>query len=293
MLTAAVALRCWALPLYEAAAQQGGNLWRLLAFWEPKHMAQQSWTLAYMTVFNGIAAMPLAIARTLRLPDWPAGSPAMSTIAVGQLFVLAAGLIAARRRRDDVLTVLTAAVLVQIGAAVLAVRAIRGEVHDYLVIWTSVLGFLALAATAAWLVPILQRAVRGPLAAGAVIIGSLLLIVAAISGPVPRGPVFRASDPVAERFAREVEAYLRANHSQHPIVRIVSSDTWPTAAGVVLHLRKRGIPVTVDDDWLFMMGRPLAPRGNEDLMLSFASKQEARTGVTLIATAGGVYVYGH
>jgi hypothetical protein len=292
VLTAAVALLCWTLPLYEAATEQGGNLWRLLAFWEPKHMAQQSWTLACTSVFNGMAAMPLAIARALRLPDWPSGTPAVSMIAAGQLIALAAGFVAARRRRDDALTLLTAVVLAQIGAAVLAVRAIRGEVHDYLVIWTSVLGFLALAAIAASLVPLLQRAVRGPLATAAVIAASLLLIAAAIAEPVPRGPVFRASDPVAERLAREVEAYVRASHSQHPLVRIASRDTWPTAAGVVVHLWKRGIPVAVENDWLFMMGRPLAPRGREDLMFAFADREDARTGLELIAAAGGVYVYG-
>ena len=78
-------------------------------------------------------------------------------LAAAQLIAVAAVLVSASRRRDRGLAVLAAFVLVQWSVAILAVRAVRGNIEFFLVAWASLIGFLSFAVIAAWLIPVLRR----------------------------------------------------------------------------------------------------------------------------------------
>jgi hypothetical protein len=143
---------------------------------------------------------------------------------------------AASRRRDVGLTTLATVTLVQIAVAILAVRAIRGDIYVHLVIWISLLGVMSSVTLAAWLVTAMERSL-GPRPARAIVgLGSIVLLGLAVGEPVPRGPVFRQPDLATEQLARRVETYLRSAQVDHPTIRIASHESWPAAVAVVLYL---------------------------------------------------------
>jgi hypothetical protein len=295
-LTLAVLVVCWALPLSEAALNDGGNLWQLMAFWEPKHFGQHRWTVAVATVLEGMASLPLGLARTAHLPVSVVPDSVFISIGLGQILLLWMVLRGARRGRDDVARVFATIALIQIGVAVIAVRAVRGEIYDYLVIWTSVLGLTGLVAMAAHLFKATESNRGRPVLQVTVVIGSVILIGSALAEPVPRGPVFRSPDVSTERLAQAVEAYIRSSHVRAPMIGIASRETWPTAVAVILDLDKHDNPVAVAPEWLFMVGRSLAPRGTEDALITFGDEsfhQQAqnRPELKLIATEQPIYVY--
>jgi hypothetical protein len=295
-LTFAVLVVCWALPLSEAAFNHGGNIWQLLAFWEPKHFGQHRWAIAIATVLRGMGYLPLALARTAHVPVSVVPDFALMSVGIAQTLLLIWILRVSRRQRDEVAIVFATTVLIQIAVAVIAVRAIRGEIYDYLVIWTSALGLTASAAMAAHLIKAVESNRDRPIGRVTVLIASAILIGSAVAEPVPRGPVFRSADVSTERLAFAVNTYLLANHVRAPLISIASHDTWPTAVAVTLYLDKRDYPVTVAPEWLFMVGRSLTPRGNEDVMLvfgdeSFYPQSQNHHELKLVANEGRVYVY--
>jgi hypothetical protein len=205
--------------------------------------------------------------------------------------------VAASWRRDAGLAILATVTLVQIAVAMLAVRAIRGDIYGHLVIWVSLLGFISSVTLAAWLVTAMERSLGSRPARAIVGLGSIMLLGLAVVGePVPRGPVFRQPDLATEQLARSVETYLRSAQVDHPTIRIASHDSWPAAVAVVLYLYKRDIPVSVERDWLFMVGTPFAESPGEHPRLLFGNAtfdEGARTrrDLTSVAASGDVHVY--
>jgi len=89
---------------------------------------------------------------------------------------------------------------------------------------------------------------------------------------------------------------VREHQLSVPVVRIGSQNTWPTAMAVVLHLYKQSIPVSVEPDWVFIAGAPLAagPGTHAELVFgdrTYSERVAADRDLPLIATAGAVYVY--
>jgi len=186
--------------------------------------------------------------------------------------------------------------VVEIVAAIVAVRAIRAEIEFYLVAWTSLIGFMVSVILVAWFLPAVQR--RLPARHWRVMwgIAALMLLGLALSEPVPRGPVFREPDLAAEELARSIERYVRSEGIERPMIRIASHASWPTVAAVVLHLHKGAIPIVVESDWLFMMGKRFAsPGGDHPSLLfgdeAFDERARSRRDVAFVSAAGGVYVY--
>jgi len=294
-LTVGILALCWALPLYEAVTARPGNLQLLARFFVPKHWVEHSWREAIAIVVDQMAVMPLALARTVRVTvqsRWPV----VFGLASAQVVVLVAALATAVRRRDRGLAVLAIIGIVQIAAAILAVRGIRGDIESYLVAWASLLGFMSCVVVAAWLVGILRRRLGGVSAAWTVGVAAAALLALAISLPVARSPVIRAPDLVAERLARDVETYLRSLPASPPVIRIASRGTWPTAVAVVLHLTKVGIPIFVEREWISVVGQAFALRGGEHPNLffgdhSFGVQARNQSDLTFVAAAGDVYVY--
>ena len=288
--TAGVLIVCWMLPLYESATNRPGNLRQLVAFFTMPHAPEHSWKVVFTTVVEQLGVMPVAFARTLHIPV-ATSVPAVSGLAVlVEVAVLMGALAAAAVQHDATLGVFAAMTLVEIVAAVASVREIRGEVLSYLVLWVAVPGFMTAATTAAWLT---RGAERGR---GLAVVAAGALIALTFVRPEPFAPVMRDPDPAAEQLARDVARYIMAEHVDHPIVRIGSSDAWPTAAAVILHLRKQRIMIHVEPAWLFMFGQPFVPDGSPHPVLivgdrSFDEEARRQPQLTRVAEAGGVSVY--
>jgi hypothetical protein len=286
----------WALPVYQAVSVHPGNIQQLIAFFAPRHLSEHPWGVAVGTIFQQMAVMPVAMARTIHLAvSEPAWQAALG-IAVAQLVMVAAALEFAAQRTDRLLGVLATMVFFQCAVAILAVRAIRGDIEFYLVAWASLLGFLSFVVLAAWLIPILRERLGIASARAIVVFGSVALLALAVSEPVTRGPVFRHPDPDAERLARTVETYLRAGSVNLPTIRVASDGTWPAAVAVVLYLDKRRVPVSVETRWLSVVGqRFAAPLGSHPELLfgdrTFDERARTRTDLTLVASAGDAYIY--
>jgi hypothetical protein len=175
-------------------------------------------------------------------------------------------------------------------AAIAAVRAIRGDILPYLVLWIAVPGFMSLVTAVAWLVP--ERRVSRLIAIGL----AVLTIGLTMTVPVPRAPVFRDRDVVTEQLAADIDRALLTARVTSPVVRIASSDVWPLAAGVVLHLYKQGMSLSAEPLWASVFGTSVAVESGEHAGIvigdrAFAETATARPDLTRIAQSGDVSAY--
>jgi hypothetical protein len=260
IITAAGLAVCWALPLYEAATARPGNIQWLIEFFAPDNLAKQSWAVAWTALREQAVVMPLAIVRAVGA-GINASVGLQAFLFFAQCALLVVVIATSIRNRDRILAALAIIPLAQWSTAIVAVRAIRQPMAFYLVAWISVISLVAWIVICAWMVRMLER--RYP--KGALLIGVLpaaVLMVAALGRAGERPPVFREPDAVAEALARDVETVLQGSLVGPPLVRIEWREGWSTAVAVVLSLTKRGVPVYVEDDWLYVTGsRFAAPPG--------------------------------
>ncbi len=291
-LAVGVSALLWVLPLYEDLTRHPGNLGQLRTFFLATHRSEHSWRVAVDTVAGQLAIFPLAVARALGRSATVAGPGLRLGLAAGELTGLGAALGVALRRRDQVAALLSAMALGTIVVAAFSVRAIRGEIEDYLVAWISVLGFLACAAIAT----LFLRPAGPPRRASLVVlaVGVPLLLMAVRFGSDT--PMVREREPPIEAAAAAVTGFVRDARLDHPRLEIASHDKWPEAAAFVLALYKQRLGVTVTDDWLFMFGDQLrtAPGPHPALIVADetdAVPLRARPDCRLVAAAPGLFVF--
>jgi hypothetical protein len=283
--------------LYEIAVDPPGNLITLVRFFTGGTPSSHSWDAALATVAGQMAVMPWALLQALaQRPLAAPGVPLAAGIALIELGGLAALLAVSRRRGDSLVGRLAIVGLLQGAVAVLAVRAIRGDILSYLVAWVSLTGLLFFVAAAAWLLPTLQDAVGVPRAHATIVASAAMLTGLAVLGPVPRSAVIRSPDAQVEELAHGVERYLRRGDLEPPTIRIVSRDVWPTAIAVVLHLHKQNVLVYVQPEWLTVVGRAFSePPGPHPLLLfgdrAFADEVRSRNDLSPVANTDGVSVF--
>jgi hypothetical protein len=73
---------------------------------------------------------------------------------------------------------------------------------------------------------------------------------------------------------------------------LIQQDAWGDAAGVILQLYKRQLPIVVDPDWISMFGQPLAPGGGPadafmDKMVFLPRNADLAPGDTLVGCTPG------
>lgn len=264
VLTWAVLLICWALPLYEGITAHPSNITRLLKFFTRANPDTHPWPGVLALVRDQLALLPAAFVRLLRGPA--IGGGLSTAIALVLIAAAVVALFYGWRRGNRPLHILSIVALAEMCAAVLGVRSIRGEIHDYLVYWLAAPGFLALAVTLAWV---------SPIASGwqsvTVSIAAAIVIVIATIAPIGRWSVYGEKDPAAEQVARETEHFLAAGKVREPVVRVASADAWPTTAALIVYLQKHGIPVRVEPAWTFMFGSNLEDRGGDHARLFIGS----------------------
>jgi len=287
IVSALVLALLWMPPVVENVAHDPGNLTLLERFFTAPHAPEHPWRTVIDTVAVQLTVAPLALVRVFA-PSVHASGAVARGVGAGLAVGVSGAVVAGVTQRDRVLLALSSLALGEMGAACFAVRAVRGEVHPYLVEWISMVGWVGCAALLAWLVPWLRRTfhMRAALATG---IAALALTAASVRAESLRAKSFREPDEGAERLAHEVERHVVSEPIDRPVVRIVSHDVWPTAAAVVLDLVKHDVPIFVEPSWLFMMGHELAASepGHVTLLIGdreFCKLSEARPDLRLIAT---------
>ena len=289
--TAGVLVVCWALPFYEAATARPGNIQWLIEFFAPDNLAKQTWTVAWQAIRDQAAVLPVALIRAVA--PGTAVPPLMRTVfflgqCAGLVWIVATSI----RRRDRTLAALAAIPLAQWIVAVFAVRAIRQAMEFYLVAWISSIGLIAGIVIAVAGARQLERTL-GRNGRMVVVVSSVALVALSfVNGPAPPS-VFRERDAAAERLATDVETFIRTRGGEAPLVRIESRETWPSAVAVILHLHKRGLPIYVEDRWLYVVGNQLAAPDARHAELRFttaAAEGPPDSGLTRVAASENLVV---
>ncbi len=272
-----VGLVMWFLPLAEEVSSPNGNMSSILeSFFEdpqPGPVSRES-AAAFFQMLSGFVLPGFGTAwggLVLRSVSWLGFA-----IAAGALLMLPWS--TGRLTRSSPFAAILATLL--FGASIVAlwsVLRIQGELFDQLIFWVSVMGVLNAAVAAAtilaWLVDT-RPAAASWIARAASSSAIALLVVAAFLGvrQLFNQPGTRPADPGATRIREgtaAVAGYLKNEGVRQPLVRIAPI-AWGDAAGIVLALEKSGTPVNVEQNWVFMFGRPLGPTGLEDCEVVFA-----------------------
>lgn len=291
----------WWPPVWEELTQSPGNLSRLMRFFaEPS--AGQTWTAAFSAWGQAISAV---FGPTFGVPTGAALQTddgwLLPALAVLQLPLLAAAAWDARRRGDAFHASLCWLGIVASLVALWSVTQVRNYLGEYMVFWISLPGALNWAALAASVIAQIQPRSQHTLPARRAARVLAVAIVAWFAASELRSLYVNARKPhegvahTVASLAQTLEAHLRRLDLKHPQVRI-SRAVWGEAAGIVVHLYKRGVAVSVEPEWMMHFGTPLVSRGNEDCIVHIVDADThaalaKRPGDTVVADLNGVYMH--
>ena len=292
-----LAVAAWIPPLVQQATTNPGNLTLLVRFARQGAGGYPLRTAA-AAVGAALSVFPLGarwvlhpgVQADLGSGPWWAVAAAVGSVAV----TLAVAVVAWRRGRRFAgdLALLSAVGMV---AGVIAISRVDGALNFYLLIWITILPVPAVVAAALALAP--SRSGRDVVTAAA------LAVAVAVSASVVATQWTehdwdrRASADVAAETSLAVRALGPAAHGL-VLVHVVTSDTWPDAAGVALQLERGGARIEVDERWVFLFGDAFKPRATApSAEVWFARPHEApymrdQPGAQLLGTVSGIDVYG-
>jgi hypothetical protein len=268
-IAAGIAVAAWTPPVVEQLTGSPGNLTRIADFLRRPLRPHGVVESARAVAGAGGALLLAPAGARLGGPLTAVEGTVAQALGLAVALALPLALLLARRERRPFAAALAALGLAVVPAAVIVVRAISGGLHEYLLRWLAAVGALGLVALGAAVAPVLARAVAGRrvvcLVGGALVLGAGLALAALstrrVAEVVPlsrqaEGAVYRrvaaaaeaCRSGIAERGLREVE--LRIDHR----------DAWGLAAGLVLHLEKAGVEVSVAPGLVRVYGPRHAPR---------------------------------
>jgi hypothetical protein len=179
-------------------------------------------------------------------------------------------------------------------AGVVAISRVDGPLNFYLLTWITILPVPAVAAAVLALAPTGGN-VDVVTAAALVVAVAFSIGVVATQGTVHDWDR-RASADIGAETSLAARALGPAARGL-VLVHVVTSDTWPDAAGVALQLERGGARIEVDQAWVFLFGDAFKPRATATTAeLWFARPHEAPVmrqvpGANLLGTVEGIDVY--
>lgn len=251
---AAVALVCWAQPLYEQLFGDGrGNLGRLLS------------SVGAPGETVGLSDAPRYVASVLALPPWWFRPSMSETLVTGSerpsllasflglavvVALLAAGLVVAVRARDNGGAAAAATGLVMVCLAAVAVAAVPislfGFAPSHQVLWLWPLGAFV---TLAVLIPL--TATSGGRFGGApmVLLTALAVVLGALNIPAMNARLGPADSAESMPAVRELVSELAPLRAERGVLVDLREQRFaePYSAPVMLELERLGIPWFVDD----------------------------------------------
>ena len=294
---AAVALVCWAQPLYEQLFGDGrGNLGRLLS----------SVGASGETV--GLSDAPRYVASVLALPPWWARPSMSETLVTGSqrpsllasvvglaviVALLAAGLVVAVRARDNAGAAASATGLVMVGMAAVAVAAVPislfGFAPSHQVLWLWPLGAFV---TLAVLMPLTANR-GGPLSGAPMLLLTVLaLMLGALNIPSMNARLGPADSAETMPAVRELVSELAPLRAERGVLVDLREQRFaePYSAPVMLQLERLGVTWFVDDPGQLRQVGDRAYEGDASVRLFIRegdAAREAPPGADRIAYAEG------
>ncbi len=299
-ITALVLAAAWALPIFDTLLHWPGNLGNLATFFlepatpVPWSMAVASWSGLVSAVLRPGLVIPGGDAHVAA----PAALPVF--LAVLQVVWLMGVVWGARRTHQRMLAALGVLGVAVVLVALVSITRVHGPVGDYLTFWLSAVAVLNWSVAAGGTIAIVTRSqatVVGP--ALSVARAAAVAVVALVAGDGVRSLAGAEHDhraptamsaPQVRDLTDAVEARIRSDGAAHPRFHI-EGGVWPESAGVVLQLRKRGVPVTVDGDVAFVFSAP--PTSQDDAFFVFTDDAGAAAlgpSALTVARAGRVVV---
>ncbi len=286
----------WIPPVVQQVTTQPGNMTLLVRF-ARQGAGGYSLRTAAAAVGAALSVFPVGARWVLRPgvqarldpgPWWAVAVTAATVVAS-----LAIAVVAWRRQRrfaGDLALISALAVI----AAVVAMSRVDGPLNFYLLTWITILPVPAAVAAVLALAP----------SASGVDVVTVVAMVAAVAIGVGVTAVHgtehdwdrQASADVAAETAMAVRALGPAARALVR-VHVVTSDTWPDAAGVAVQLQHAGGRIEVDANWVFLFGDAFKPgAASPSGELWFARPHEAPVmagvpGAQLVGTVAGVDVY--
>jgi hypothetical protein len=287
--SALVAIVLWLPPMVQEIRTADGNLSKIARFFIVQDPTDAgiplTETVTVWTMMMSAPARPgLSFPTGRGFPRVVSGWMTAAIVAVVMLLVVAGSWAGRSGRRVEAWCCRLCAMLSIV--AFVAIARVRGGLLDHVVAWVTVIGLLAFASLAAVVTSWAGASVRSAMARASVRVrpGWIVPVVslALLAGALGQGVVelermrnvwsgTRSEDrtPVESLYAT-THAFLSTAHVRRPLIR--AAGTWDTVAGLVLQLHKRGIPVGVSDDAVWLVGAPLARDGTEDADLTVAAR---------------------
>ena len=276
LMTVALLEVAWLLPVAQQLTGNPGNMTRLWRFFvegdqpQPLHAA---WT-ASTGMLAGIFLPDFRLAIGW---GWTPGTTLWPAILVGTVLMsLAAIAIWESRLKQPALAPLAIVCLLATASAFWSVRHLRGPIVDNQIFWVSSLGFVSAAlpltvvieTLVSRLVPARWISTLRIVPACAVTLVAVVTVVSIIERAHSDEPLDDEAQAVKVLVEQSLDT-LPSIGATRLLVR-VDPAIWRVAAGVVLELAKKSVPVGADELADFF-GPPLYPTGSEDVLLFISS----------------------
>jgi hypothetical protein len=274
-----LALGLWLFPIAEQLSSDPGNftlLWRFFTSDStpgvPFGAAFANWVYMIVGVFRP-DGIPYGGHFTPTHLAW--GVP----VALGEMALLL--IVAARAFRAN-RTMVTSLALTTFAASIVAlwsVTRVRGDVLAYAIFWMAGIGAINAAVIVAALFEtaenrlspngILDRRVAGVLCSLTISVG-VWIGVGHLRHLTGYERSQRRSIETVDAMYRSVREYLNLHQASKPLLR-VDNHIYDLGAATLVRLRKAGVPVAVDDDWVDMYTDTFRVSGDEDALVSLAT----------------------
>ena len=250
----------WMLPLAQEFSRPEGNLTQLWMFFGAGEARPgQPWRISFRTWADMISALPRSDVHV----GWgnryrPDAGPWNQAGAITETTAVAAIALWAALRKERFRAALATMTLIASLVGLWSITRIDDDPYDHLVFWLAGIGTLQLGLIVDAVVRVIPRANR-PIPVRLAAVACVLLFGVAVAEGFQglRVIVSRSFRPglqqlTARRLADWIAPTLEAS-VERPLVTI-DQPAWGIAAGVLLQLRKRQIPYSVEEGWSFMFG---------------------------------------
>jgi len=279
--TAVVLVGVWALPFREELTSAPGNMTLLWKYFVTEPRAGQPFGIAlsaWADMLTGVLRPDYYVAHGWKYVESPVKwAEALSLVEVAGLVGVTAH---AWRTRRPFSFALGSALLAASGLALWSATRAEEPLFDHAVFWIAGIGVLNIGVlTGEGLSLALTAFRREPprralaLAAAAGLAVTLVAAYLELKRQVALSLEPAAAQQSAAALADDIAPYLRAHGITRPVVRL-DQDAWEVAAGVVLALQKRALPVAIEDDWAVMFSPAFADTGDERFAVAIVAPAE-------------------